>query len=163
MTDTTYDPDLLLDMVKHSTPPYTLHLSWSCLAASQLGVSVILLLLYCTATFSWYITEMELLVISKPGQIAFVDSTDCHCNGHLCSTLQRCSTPTDDEFDFCPFSSLQGWSLKVNFEIPHKTLKDLLLPSVYLEYIEWTWRPLCMHGQLLFVAKTVLLCHLFTK
>lgn len=68
VTDTTYDPDRLLD-VKPPLPSYTLHLSWFCLAASQLTVSVILLLLYCAAYFSWYITELELLVISKPGQI----------------------------------------------------------------------------------------------
>lgn len=97
--------------------PYTLHLSKFCLAVSHLSVSAVLL--YYTACFSWYITQMEFLVISKPGQIAFVDPSDCGCNGHLCST-PRCSTPTDDEFDFCPFSSLQGWSMKVNFEIPHK-------------------------------------------
>lgn len=50
---------------------------------------------------------------------------------------------------------LLRWILK----FPIRCFKDLLLPSVYLEYSEWTWRPLCMHGQLLFVAKVIF----FTK
>lgn len=37
--------------------------------------------------------------------------------------------------------------------------KGLLLPRVYLACTNWTRGFLCMHGQLLFVAKTMLHCH----
>lgn len=91
----------------------------SCCQSARWVCYSILLLLCWSVCFPWYITQMEFLV-SKSGQIAFVDPADHHCNGHLRGTPQRCLISTDDEFDFCSFSALQGWCLKVNFEIPHK-------------------------------------------
>ncbi len=77
----------------------------SCCQSARWVCYSILLLLYYSVCFSWYITQMEFLVVSKPGQIAFVDPADRRCNGHLCGTPKQCSTPADDEFDFCPFSA----------------------------------------------------------
>lgn len=135
-------------------PPLLLHHTslipvLSCCQSARWVCYSILLLLYWSVCLPWYITQMELLV-SKSGQIAFVDPADHHCVGHQCGTPQRCLTSTDNEFDFCSFSALQGWCLKVNFEIPHK---------MFSRFIWNTWRPWRMHGQLLFVATTMLLCH----
>lgn len=53
----------------------------------------ILLPLYRSVCSSWYITQMEFLVVSTSGQIAFVDPADHRCNSRLCGTPRPSPTP----------------------------------------------------------------------
>lgn len=121
----------------------------SCCQSTQWVCYSILLLLYCSVYFSWYITQMESLVVSESGQIAFVDPADHCCNGHLCSVQHPLMMSLISALSL--LCKVDRWRWILKFSI--RCFKDLLLPSVYPEYTEWTWRPLCMHDQLLFVAK----------
>lgn len=55
----------------------------SCCQSARWVRHSILLLLYCSVCVSWSITQMEFLVVSKSGQIAFVDPADHHHNAHV--------------------------------------------------------------------------------
>lgn len=90
VADATYDPELL----SNPSSSLPLHTSLipvlSCCQSTWWVCYSILLLLYHTVGSCWYITQME--SVSKPGQIAFVDSAEHCCNGHLYSTVQPSST-----------------------------------------------------------------------